>query len=167
MDLTPTTLKDPITTAQWESKLESIAQGKLSLDAFMIEQVKALPGMIAPLLASDNTIRSRSARVYPCPVCGKAMSLKKGQKGPFWACSGYPECKSTLPDDRGKPGQKKETAKDSGHVCPDCAKPLRVLRKTSKTGKPYEMFCCSGFPHCKSSFFGKDGKPDFEARLGK
>ena len=37
-----------------------------------------------------------------CPNCGKAMVLRtasKGQKAgqPFWGCSGFPDCKGTLP----------------------------------------------------------------------
>jgi len=31
------------------------------------------------------------------------MVRRKGTKGFFWACSGYPECKATLPDKNGKP----------------------------------------------------------------
>ncbi|MDR2055465.1 MAG: DNA topoisomerase 3 [Desulfovibrio sp.] len=166
MDLTPPVLKDPVTTAQWESKLENIAKGTFSLESFMAEQVRALPDMIAPLL-SGEALRIRGVRVFPCPVCGKAMQKKNGAHGLFWSCTAYPECKTSLPDDKGKPGERKSTAKDSGHVCPDCGKPLRVLRKTSKAGKPYELFSCSGYPHCKSSFFGKGGKPDFNARPGK
>ena len=166
IDMTPPVLKDPVTTAQWESKLESVAKGVLSLESFMSEQVNALPGMIAPLLSAD-ALRVRGGRVYPCPVCGKAMLRRNGPKGPFWSCSAYPDCKSTLPDDKGRPGERKAAVKDSGHVCPDCGKPLRALRKTSKAGKPYELFSCSGYPVCKSSFFGKGGKPDFNARPGR
>jgi restriction system protein len=38
----------------------------------------------------------------PCPACGKPMVLRTARKGPnagsqFWGCSGYPECKTTLP----------------------------------------------------------------------
>ena len=39
-----------------------------------------------------------------CPVCGKAMLLRTARKGSktgqaFWGCSGYPDCKGTLPAD--------------------------------------------------------------------
>jgi DNA topoisomerase-3 len=167
IDLTPHVLKDPVTTAQWENKLENVAKGTCALNSFMAEQVKALPDMIAPLLSAENALRVRGTRVYPCPACGKPMRKINGAHGPFWSCSAYPECTTTLPDDKGKPGEKKSPAKDSAHVCPDCGKPLRHLQKTSKAGKPYELFSCSGYPNCKSSFFGKAGKPDFNARFGK
>jgi four helix bundle suffix protein len=47
---------------------------------------------------SDQTDRSDE----PCPACGKPMILRTARKGPnagsqFWGCSGYPECRVTLP----------------------------------------------------------------------
>ena len=30
-----------------------------------------------------------------CDVCGKPMFVRKGKRGPFLACSGYPKCKNT------------------------------------------------------------------------
>ena len=37
-----------------------------------------------------------------CPRCGKPLALRTARKGPnagsqFWGCSGYPDCKATLP----------------------------------------------------------------------
>lgn len=48
IDLTPPALRDPITTAEWESRLEAIAQGRETLDAFLAEQKKILPGLACP-----------------------------------------------------------------------------------------------------------------------
>jgi restriction system protein len=56
--------------------------------------------------ASDRTDPSdptdQSDKSPNCPVCGKPMTLRTARKGPragsqFWGCSGYPECKATLP----------------------------------------------------------------------
>lgn len=44
---------------------------------------------------------------HPCPECGKPMRRIDGRLGAFWGCSGYPECRATLPDEDGKPGKKK------------------------------------------------------------
>lgn len=33
----------------------------------------------------------------PCPTCGAAMVHRRGRFGEFWACSRYPECKTTKP----------------------------------------------------------------------
>lgn len=55
---------------------------------------------------SDQTDRSdrtdRTVKSPSCAVCGKAMVLRTARKGPkagsqFWGCSGYPECKVTIP----------------------------------------------------------------------
>jgi DNA topoisomerase-1 len=35
-----------------------------------------------------------------CPDCGKPMVIRKGRRGPFVACSGYPRCRKTMPIDR-------------------------------------------------------------------
>ena len=51
-------------------------------------------------------------------------------------------------------------------VCPVCGKPLLLKTGTSKTGKVWERFDCSGFPSCKASFWGSNGKPDFDKRAG-
>jgi four helix bundle suffix protein len=47
---------------------------------------------------SDPTDRSDQL----CPACGKLLVLRTARKGPntgsqFWGCSGYPECRATLP----------------------------------------------------------------------
>jgi four helix bundle suffix protein len=47
---------------------------------------------------SDPTDRSDEL----CPACGKLLVLRTARKGPntgsqFWGCSGYPECRATLP----------------------------------------------------------------------
>ena len=56
-----------------------------------------------PTDLSDPTDRTAPQPAAPdCVVCGKAMVLRTARKGAkagsqFWGCSGYPECKATLP----------------------------------------------------------------------
>lgn len=38
-----------------------------------------------------------------CPKCGAKMVLRDGKNGPFWGCSKYPECRSTVSDQNGRP----------------------------------------------------------------
>lgn len=44
---------------------------------------------------------------HPCPVCSKGLirrsSKFKGKTRYYWTCSGYPECKTTIFDQAGKP----------------------------------------------------------------
>lgn len=46
-----------------------------------------------------------SGDLAKCPKCGKSMRLvpAKGERKPFWSCTGYPECKSTANDQGGQP----------------------------------------------------------------
>jgi restriction system protein len=52
---------------------------------------------------TDRSDKSKTLPAAPnCAVCGKAMVLRTARKGAkagsqFWGCSGYPQCKSTLP----------------------------------------------------------------------
>ena len=51
---------------------------------------------------SDGADGSDKSDKPRCPVCGQAMLLRTARKGaktgqPFWGCSGYPDCKGTLP----------------------------------------------------------------------
>lgn len=159
IDLTPPALKDPITTAEWESMLESIAQGKETLDAFLAEQVRILPDLLTPILGDGKP-------AFPCPDCGAALNRRKRNKDGswFWGCMAYPDCKVILPDDNGKPGTARPKPVLSEHVCKACGKPLIKC-----TGAKGEFYGCSGYPGCKKTYpVAPDGAPDFEAkRRGK
>lgn len=54
-----------------------------------------------PSNSSDQS--DRTDKHFPvCPVCGKIMALRIARKGKnegrsFWGCTGYPECKATMP----------------------------------------------------------------------
>lgn len=132
IDMTPDVLKDAVTTAQWEQKLEKIACGELSLDAFMRDQIELLPSLLDPVLSRPVAILHG---VFPCPKCGKAMRKRPDKKygGFFWACSD-PDCHTFFPDNNGKPSAPREKAIPSEFPCPVCNQPL--YRK-EKDGAPY------------------------------
>jgi DNA topoisomerase-1 len=75
-----------------------------------------------------------------CVNCGRPMVLKKGRFGQFWACSGYPDCKTTKPIN----GQQKKPDQPLEETCPKCGKNL-VL----KHGRFGEFTACSNYPECK------------------
>lgn len=80
----------------------------------------------------------------PCPVCGKPMLKRMGQRGEFLGCSGYPECKTTMNFDAdGKPVL---AAKPTEHVCEKCGKPM-VIRE----GRRGPFLACTGYPKCKNA----------------
>ena len=75
-----------------------------------------------------------------CENCGRPMVLKKGRFGQFYACTGYPDCKTTKPIG----GQQKKPDKPLDEKCPQCGNNLVV-----KTGRYGEFTACSNYPECK------------------
>lgn len=126
-------LADPVLTAIWEDKLAQIEAGTLTLEIYeselgqwlrdLIGRIKAKAGtMQVAARASGNANGASKAQatgagrsnianqaagaVFPCSVCKKPLRLRTSARGPFWGCSGYPDCKESRPDDNGKPGVK-------------------------------------------------------------
>jgi len=90
----------PDTTALWEKGLEDISQQNLSLIDFFEQQI----AMLNEFLEKANSIKIEAPKnAVLCPVCKKPMLRRKGPKEFFWGCSGYPKCKSTAADKKGKP----------------------------------------------------------------
>lgn len=90
----------PDITAVWERDLDAISRREMPIREFMEKQ----QGYINTLLANlqKTTIRQSASKVS-CPECGKNMRRIKGKSGYFWACTGYPACKKTFNDKKGKP----------------------------------------------------------------
>ena len=68
-----------------------------------------------------------------CGKCGKNMVVKQGRFGRFLGCSGYPECKSTMPF-------------SLGIQCPE--KDCNGFLSEKKTKKGKIFFSCSNYPQC-------------------
>jgi len=75
-----------------------------------------------------------------CENCGRAMVLKKGRFGQFYACTGYPDCKTTKP----LGGQQRKPDVPLEEKCPLCGSNL-VL----KSGRFGEFTACGNYPACK------------------
>jgi DNA topoisomerase-1 len=99
----------------------------------------------------------------PCEKCGSAMSLRRGRFGPFLACSGYPECKTTRKVMKGKDG-KVESKADVllEENCPKCESKL-VL----KQGRFGEFTACSNYPECRYIKMKETGVQCPDCDLGK
>ena len=74
-----------------------------------------------------------------CENCGRPMVLKKGRFGTFFACSEYPDCKTTKQIGG---TQKKDVPLDE--KCPQCGNNLVM-----KYGRFGEFTACSNYPTCK------------------
>ncbi|MBI4876228.1 MAG: type I DNA topoisomerase [Acidobacteria bacterium] len=75
-----------------------------------------------------------------CDNCGRPMVLKKGRFGTFYACSGYPDCKTTK--QIGKAERKPDVPIDE--KCPQCGSQMVV-----KSGRFGEFTACGNYPACK------------------
>ncbi len=144
-----------------EKLLNDVAGKKFDLQSFLNKQIQYISQMVEYL--NQQYIDAHYDKpAYPCPDCDKPMRLVHAGKGmkrsTFWSCTGYPDCRATLPDNQGVPG--KPQAKRSspakvpmvvGEKCPQCAKGnllLRTLKSGKNVGK--EFVGCSGFPNCKA-----------------
>jgi DNA topoisomerase-1 len=74
-----------------------------------------------------------------CENCGRPMVLKKGRFGQFFACSGYPECKTTK-----QIGGEQRKDVSLEEKCPQCGNNL-----VQKFGRYGEFVACSNYPACK------------------
>jgi DNA topoisomerase-1 len=75
-----------------------------------------------------------------CENCGRPMVLKKGRFGTFFACTGYPDCKTT----KQIGGAQKKPDVQLEEKCPVCGSHM-VL----KTGRFGEFTACGNYPTCK------------------
>lgn len=75
-----------------------------------------------------------------CVNCGRPMVLKKGRFGQFYACSGYPDCKTTKPLN----GQQRKPDVPIEEKCPQCGANLVI-----KQGRFGEFTACSNYPKCR------------------
>jgi DNA topoisomerase-1 len=135
-------------TRDLENELDLIAKGEASyIDAVAPQHAK---------LEKDRFLFNSSVLPkFPCPSCGKSLRRRKGNKGDFWGCAGYPNCAVTLPDEGGKPGQSKSQIA-SEFKCEKCGELLN--RKSIKGG--FILWSCSGAPKgCKAVYANAQNKP--------
>nr|AGH89262.1 DNA topoisomerase I [uncultured bacterium] len=147
-------------TKDLEDDLDRIATGKAAYRAVIQKLYLQLKQEVDTQQQKVPT-KVKEVQVFPCPECGKDLRrIPKGANGPFWGCSGHPECSVTLPDNNGKPGQRK-VVELSNFACAKCGKPLIHREKKGKGG--YDFWGCSGFKEgCKTAYPNIKGKPDYE-----
>ena len=128
-------IMDVAFTAGVETKLDTVEEGRL-------DWVKLLSDFYGPFekdlaAAQENMER---VRIEPkqsdivCPNCGKPMLIREGRFGEFLGCSGYPDCKTTMP-----------LSKPLDIKCPVCGEG-DVVEKKSRKGKTF--YGCSRYPDC-------------------
>lgn len=147
-------------TKELEDDLDNIATGQANYRTVIQKLYLKLKEEIEAQLTKVPT-KQKEVETFPCPECGKDLRrIAKGANGPFWGCTAHPECSVTLPDNNGRPGQRKaETL--SNFACKKCGKPLVHKVKKGKGG--YDFWGCSGFREgCKEGYPNVKGKPDYD-----
>lgn len=135
------TIVDEHFTANMESLLDSVAEGKVGWKTVVsnfypdLEQaVQAAEKDLEKVTIEDEV----SDEI--CEVCGRNMVVKYGPHGKFLACPGFPECRNTKP-----------YFEKIGVACPKCGKDLAI--KMTKKGRRY--YGCIGYPECDFMSWGR------------
>jgi DNA topoisomerase-1 len=121
-------------TAQMEEQLDRIAQGKREWTAALQKFYPTFQDMVDDAWTNVERVSISRASEETCPNCGRPMVVKVGRFGRFLACSGYPECKTTMP-----------YLVKTGVHCPECGGEL--VERVSKKKKIF--YGCSNFPRCQ------------------
>ncbi|MDP1931385.1 MAG: topoisomerase DNA-binding C4 zinc finger domain-containing protein [Gammaproteobacteria bacterium] len=90
-------------------------------------------------------------RQYYCPECHKSLRRINGKKGPFWGCTGFPECKTSFFDKDGKPSKEP----DERFRCPVCTRAL--IRAENTRG--FYWYCTGYDKGCKTRLSDDNGMP--------
>jgi DNA topoisomerase-1 len=80
--------------------------------------------------------------IEACELCGKQMQLKRGRFGPFYGCSGYPECKNIR-----KISQSGRITAPPVPIDEKC--PVDGAQLVRRQGRFGEFISCSNYPKCK------------------
>jgi DNA topoisomerase-1 len=77
-----------------------------------------------------------------CELCGKQMQMKRGRFGPFYGCSGYPDCRNIRKIS--KSGQVSAPPEVLDEKCP-----VDQAQLVKRQGRFGEFISCSNYPKCK------------------
>ncbi|NUL82640.1 MAG: type I DNA topoisomerase [Armatimonadetes bacterium] len=148
-------------TARMEEELDQIEDGKM-------KWTRVVGDFYEPFKRRLNEAEGDSERLKPadepsdlkCPECGRPMVIKSvlrmGEIERFYGCSGYPECKKTMPMEEEQAEQ--ENAPD----CPECSKKMK-LRK----GRYGPFWSCQDYPACKGIRKVTTGIPCPQCKTGQ
>ena len=109
IDTLPSTIKDPVLTAQWEQQLDDIANSKgqnssqLVTD-FIQQQISLLNTIITQIKSPQTQYKTRqqSSNQFnvddPCPKCSHPLEIRKAIRGSkvgmnYIGCSHFPDCR--------------------------------------------------------------------------
>lgn len=128
-------------TAAMEEKFDAIARGEE-------EWRPVIAGFYTPFKENldkkdAELVKTEEKSDEVCQKCGKPMVIKTGRFGKFYACTGYPECKTTKP--YGADEKAAALAEPTDQICEKCGAPMN--RRIGRFGP---FLGCSKYPECKN-----------------
>jgi DNA topoisomerase I len=124
-------------TAGMEEELDEIASGARSWQPTVRELYNPLS---EALIEAENAPKVVQETGEHCPECEKPLIRRFGRFGPFFACSGFPECRYTRQD--GEPAEPEVT----DEKCDICGSPM-----VAKRGRFGAFYACTKYPDCKGT----------------
>ncbi len=136
LELVPADLRSPMLTAEWEKKLNQIANGQLKKATFINEIKDYTKEVVHQVKSSDVKYKHDNMTGTKCPTCGKLMLEVNGKKGRMLVCQDR-EC-----------GERKPIAKKTNARCPKCHKRMDLRGQ----GEGQTFSCKCGYREKLSSF---------------
>jgi DNA topoisomerase-1 len=123
-------------TAELEQDLDEIASGSRPWQPTVRELYNPLNEALVAAAQAPVVVQETGEH---CPECGKPLIRRFGRYGPFFACTGFPECRFTRPD-------REEEQAGTEERCDICGAAMVVKR-----GRYGTFLACSRYPECKGS----------------
>ena len=133
-------------TADIEEEFDDIAENKLKWQDVLKKFYTPFESHLTKAEGATRQKIAPKATNEVCPKCGKPMVIRESRRGPFMACSGYPECKTTFSVDKDGNKVSNEPEKTE-EKCPKCGGIM--LKKMGFRG-PY--LACEHYPECKTTY---------------
>ncbi|MGO8702451.1 MAG: type I DNA topoisomerase [Candidatus Brocadiia bacterium] len=132
-------------TSHMEDRLDEVEEAKTGW-------LQVLREFYEPFSADLKNAEKNMQRPAPettehkCEKCGKPMLKRWSPRGQFLGCSGYPECRFTVPlDDAGQLAPR-PAPEPTDEKCEKCGSPMVI-----RTGRHGRFMACSAYPKCKNT----------------
>lgn len=135
-------------TASMEDKLDQIEDGSVDWRKILGDFYEPFKKALANAAENMRDIKRMEEKTdITCPKCNDhKMVIKWGKNGSFLGCSGYPDCRSTMPFRRDGDKIIPEELPKSDVACDKCGGDMVVKR-----GRFGNFLGCSKYPDCKNT----------------
>lgn len=136
LELVPEDLKKPELTADWEIRLQKIADGKLKSGEYLTEIRSYTEELISEIQTGGGTFRHENITNKICPQCGRRMLSVNGRNAKLLVCQ-----------DRAC-GYRETVSRTTNARCPNCHKKMEMVGK----GEKATFVCACGYKERLSKF---------------